>query len=119
MTYTPDVAWQIAGLIVVVLTGIGKYLKWIPDDRIVKQLSALVFSVIVVVAYPYLQGQPLPAMGIVLFNIFQTWLTAQGGYAVINTIQKKAKAEPVATGKKTPKTEEQKAKYAKNHPDGK
>lgn len=91
MEYTPESAWMLAGVIVAVLTGIGKRLGWVPEDRVVKQITALVVSCIVVMLFPVLQGQPLPVVGVLIVQVLQTWLSSMATYSVYNTVQQKAR----------------------------
>lgn len=94
-TPTPDVTWAVAGIIVAVIVGLGKRFKWVPDDRITKQLSAFVVAVLTCLAWPLLQGEAIPALGVLAMSIVQTWLTAMASYSVYQTanetIQPKAK----------------------------
>lgn len=85
MDYTPDAAFFLAGIVVTILTSIGKRFGWVPDDRIAKQGTALVVSLILCALYPWLQGQALPVWPILAMNVFQTWITSMGAYAVANT----------------------------------
>jgi len=83
--YSPESAWMLAGVIVAVLTGIGKKLGWVPEDRVVKQITALVVSCIVVMLFPVLQGQPLPVLGLLVVQMLQTWLSSMATYSVYQT----------------------------------
>ena len=85
---TPDVAYIIGGIITTMLVGIGKRFNWIADERITKQLWAFAVSIVLCVAYPLLQGQALPATGVLVVNIFQTFVASLAAYSVYNTAQK-------------------------------
>ena len=96
--FSPDSIWMLAGVLVAIITAIGKRFGWVADDRISKQLTALGFSILSVVALPALAGQPVPAMNAMLMSVLQTWLAAMATYSVANTVQKSV-AGPAEEGK--------------------
>ncbi len=101
MTQIPDVqaTWLIAGLVVMGLVQCLKWLKWFPSDasagaRAIKQLTALVVSVLVVVAWPLMSGQTLDGIGAVLLAVIQTYVTSLASYSLLNTGAKKLAEKP-------------------------
>lgn len=88
MEYTPQTAILLAGPIVTLIVAIGKKFGWVPDDRIVKQITALVVSCIIVMLWPILQGQPLPEVGVLLVGILQTWISSMASYSIVDTARK-------------------------------
>lgn len=80
-----EVTWQLAGILVYIATAIGRKFNWVADDRLSKQLLALGFAILTVVAWPALAGQPIPALGILLVSILQTWLSAMATSQLVKT----------------------------------
>ena len=95
-----DVSWQIAGLLVYILTAVGRRFGWVADDRLSKQLLALGFAILTVVAWPALAGQPIPALGVLGVSIIQTWISAMATSQLVKTAvtmnKPKAPAEEAA-----------------------
>lgn len=85
MEFSIESAWLVAGILTAIITGGLKRFGWLPDERIIKQLTALVVAGVLVVLFPVLQGQALPGVGALVLAIVQTWLTAMASYSVYNT----------------------------------
>jgi hypothetical protein len=101
MTQIPDLqaTWFLSGLIVMGLVQCMKWLKWFPSDasagaRAIKQLTALVVSVLVVVAWPLMSGQELVGIGPVILAIVQTYMTSITSYSLLKTAADKLAEKP-------------------------
>ena len=79
--------WLIAGAIIYgIVALLRKYTKLKVAPRYIKQSIPLMFAIITVIVLPFLAGQPLAAIGVLITQVINVWGSATLTYAVIKTV---------------------------------